>query len=254
MPVALGQMFHRGSDRRTACTSSSPCALRRVRARRTGTPTRSTCSRYSGRSRPARGRLPCAYSSRRSDRPARTAGPRSAGTTSENGSSRRCGKLPASKLCTRLKNVPDGSASYGLQVGETARLARRVPFLATRHASVAAHADVQVDHQRHLCHERLLASLAMLMPCYLRPTRRAAARRTRRVPRSRSARSARSRRSRLAAPASASNCGSVCRRPPPPDRCARARRTTRPGPVTGSEFDMRRAVSRVTPGSSSVIR
>ena len=70
----------RRCGRRTACTWSSPGAARRARARRTGRPRRSTCSRCTCRSRPARCRPPCACSSRRSGRPARRAAPRSAGS------------------------------------------------------------------------------------------------------------------------------------------------------------------------------
>ena len=79
-------------DRRRACTWSSPGAPRRSRARRTGTPTRSTCSRCTCRSRPGRCRRSFACSSRRSGRPERTAGPRSAGSSSGSGSSRCRGR------------------------------------------------------------------------------------------------------------------------------------------------------------------
>ena len=44
----------------------------------------------------------------------------------------------------------------GPEIGQTAGLARRVPFLAARHAGVASHADVQIDYERHLGHWMLL--------------------------------------------------------------------------------------------------
>ncbi len=85
-------------------------AARRTRARRRGRPRRSTCTRCTCRSRPARCRPPRACRTRRWGTPARRAGPRSAGRTSGNAPSRCAGTAPTSKVCTRLKKVPFGSA------------------------------------------------------------------------------------------------------------------------------------------------
>ena len=100
----------RRCGRRTACTSSSPSAARRSRARRTGRPTSSTCSRCTCRSRPARCRPRRACSSRRSGTPARTAGSSQCRQDLGKCTVSVFGNSPTSKVCTRLKNVPVGSA------------------------------------------------------------------------------------------------------------------------------------------------
>ena len=66
------------------------------------------------------------------------------------------GKVPTSKVWTRLKKVPVGVGVIGVLVGQGSRPAGGIPLLAGGHAGMAADADIQIDDQGQLGHGRIL--------------------------------------------------------------------------------------------------
>lgn len=61
-------------------------------------------------------------------------------------------KLSDFECLNAIEERPRGILIVRAVVGQVARATRGVPRLAARHAGLAAHAYVQVDHKRHLCH------------------------------------------------------------------------------------------------------